>query len=46
MHVEELEDVLLLILDAAGDEDEVLPRVGRYHLPNSGEVPSQNRWQS
>ncbi len=31
VHVEQLEDVLLLVLDAHGDEDQVLPRVrGNY----------------
>ncbi len=32
VHVEQLEDVLLLVLDAHGDEDQVLPRVRGDHL--------------
>jgi hypothetical protein len=34
VHVEQLEDVLLLVLDAHGDEDQVLPRVRGDHLPS------------
>jgi hypothetical protein len=34
VHVEQLKDVLLLVLDAHGDEDQVLPRVRGDHLPS------------
>jgi hypothetical protein len=34
VHVEQLEDVLLLVLDAHGDEDQVLSRVRGDHLPS------------
>jgi hypothetical protein len=35
VHVEQLEDVLLLVLDAHRDEDQVLPRVRGNHLHTS-----------